>query len=71
VKKTKPEKHFVFFWISEEQEGEEKEKSVRTDVIHDGVKLGLVPRGEENVEPRFGELNRKLASDAIRCARNN
>jgi hypothetical protein len=44
---------------------------VRTDVVYDGVKLGLVPRGEEDVETRFGKLNRKLASDAIRRARDD
>lgn len=44
---------------------------MRTDVVYDGVKLGLVPRGEEDVETRFGELNRKLASDAIRRARDD
>jgi hypothetical protein len=51
--------------------GEKKDKSVPTDVVYDGVKLGLVPRGEEDIETRFGELNRKLASDAIRRARDD
>ena len=43
----------------------------RTDVIYDGVELGLVSCGEEDVEPGFSKLDRKLASDAVRCARDD
>jgi hypothetical protein len=47
------------------------EENQRTDIVHDGVELGLVPRGEEDVKARSGELNRKLASNAVRGARND
>ncbi len=51
--------------------GRETKKNRRTDIVYDGVELGLVPRGEEDVESRPGELNRKLASNAVRCARDD
>jgi hypothetical protein len=56
--------------MSERRE-ESGEKGVRTDLVYDGVELGLVPCGEEDVEACLGELNRKLASNAVRCAGNN
>jgi hypothetical protein len=62
---------FYFYFCMNERREESGEKGVRTDLIYDGVELGLVPRGEEDVEARFGELNRKLASNAVRCARDN
>ena len=37
----------------------------RTDVGHDSVELGLVSRSEENIKARSGQLNRKLATDAV------
>jgi hypothetical protein len=40
----------------------------RTNIVYDGVELGLVPCGEEDVKPGFSKLNRKLASDAVRRA---
>jgi hypothetical protein len=43
----------------------------RTDIVYDGVELGLVSCGEENIKSSSSKLNRKLASDAVRCARNN
>ena len=46
---------------------EEKEGKNRTDIVYDGVELGLVSRGEEDIESSSSKLNRKLASDAVRC----
>jgi hypothetical protein len=40
--------------------------AARTNLVHDSVELGLVTRGEDNVETRFGELNRKFTSDPVR-----
>jgi hypothetical protein len=44
---------------------------MRTDNVHYGVELGLVPRGEEDVKARSGQLNRKLASDTVRRTRDD
>lgn len=43
----------------------------RTDIIYNGIELGLVSGGEEDVEARSGKLNRKLASNTVRCARDD
>ena len=51
--------------------GRQKQTNGRTDIVYDGVELGLVPRGEEDVESRPSELNRKLASNAVRCTRDD
>jgi hypothetical protein len=40
----------------------------RTDIAYDGIELGLVPRGKEDIETRFGKLNRKFASNTVRRA---
>jgi hypothetical protein len=44
---------------------------MRTDIVYDRIELGLVPCGEEDIEARSSELNRKLASNAVRRARND
>jgi alkanesulfonate monooxygenase SsuD/methylene tetrahydromethanopterin reductase-like flavin-dependent oxidoreductase (luciferase family) len=43
-----------------------REVCARTNLVHDRVELGLVTRGEDNVETRFGELNHKFASNPVR-----
>jgi len=43
----------------------------RTNLVYDGVELGLVSRGKEDVETRFSKLNRELTSDTVRCTRDD
>jgi hypothetical protein len=43
----------------------------RTDIVYNGVELGLVSSGEEDVESSSSKLDRKLPSDAVRCARDD
>jgi hypothetical protein len=53
---------------SDERGGKRSNKKGRTDFVYDSIELGLVARGKEDIETRFGELDRKLASDAVRRA---
>ena len=48
-----------------------KKRPQRTDIVYNGVELGLVSSGEEDVESSSSKLDRKLASDAVRCARDD
>jgi hypothetical protein len=45
--------------------------TLRTDIVYDGVELGLVSCGEEDIESSSSKLDRKLASDTVRCARDD
>ena len=53
--------------MNEGESGQIKKRG-RTDFVYDSIELGLVARGKEDIETRFGELDRKLASDAVRRA---
>jgi hypothetical protein len=48
-----------------------KMNTLRTDIVYDGVELGLVSCGEEDIESSSSKLDRKLASDTVRCARDD
>jgi hypothetical protein len=48
-----------------------KKKKPCTYIVYDGVELGLVSCGEEDIESSSSKLDRKLASDAVRCARDD
>jgi hypothetical protein len=48
-----------------------KKRPRRTDIVYNGVELGLVSSGEEDVESSSSKLDRKLPSDAVRCARDD
>jgi hypothetical protein len=50
---------------------EERKKKPRTDIVYDSVEPGLVSCGEEDIESSSSKLDRKLASDAVRCARDD
>lgn len=46
-------------------------KTARTNIVYDGVEFGLVSCGEEDIESSSSKLDRKLASYAVRCARDD
>ena len=48
-----------------------EEERTRTDIVYDGVELGLVSCGEEDIESSSSKLDRKLPSDTVRCARDD
>jgi hypothetical protein len=48
-----------------------KKLRLRTDIVYDGIELGLVSCGEEDIESSSSKLDCKLASDAVRCARDD
>jgi len=57
---------------TQKSEKEKKKKKVpRTDIVYDGVELGLVSCGEDDTKSSSSQLNRKLASDTVRCARDD